>query len=178
MELYRYVNPQFRRSDYNGVMIDPVVLFQPPEIREDGTQLTAEAIYGVRRAIDNALRGAVDSRFRRVQNPGAGIARVSLTILGMSIEPEALKPYNAIPISAVITLAGRATGYDPKRAILVVEAKVQDSETGRLLGAAVHTLQSDVFRDRASSVEAFEALAVRWAETAVRLADEALPPAP
>jgi hypothetical protein len=69
-------------------------------------------------------------------------------------------------------VASEAAGVDSKNAMIVVEAKVQDSVSGQLLGEAVYTVAGESFRLQSSSVEAFQALAAKWVKTALREAVE------
>ena len=172
VNIYRYKNPTFKMSDYKGVMINPVVIYQTAMADTAGKGITEETIYKVRQEIDSTLTRGASERFNVVTKPGPGIARVSIAITGAEAIGEGFKPRNLMPISAVMKVASEAAGVDSKNAMIVVEAKVQDSVSGQLLGEAVYTVAGESFRLQSSSVEAFQALATKWVKTALREAVE------
>ena len=170
VNVYRYVSPDFKRSDWKGVMIDPVVLYQTALKAEGKKGLTDETIYQTRMIIDRELHEKAAQRFNVVDKPGAGIARLSVAITGAEVEGDGFKPWNVVPISAVLFAAQKATGLDKKTPILVVEAKMRDSVTGKVLGEGVYTMAGETFRTESSTPEAFQKLAIDWVTTAVRVA--------
>lgn len=172
VNIYRYKNPTFKMSDYKGVIINPVVIYQTATADTADKGITEETIYKVRQEIDSTLKRGASERFNVVTNPGPGIARVSIAITGAEAMGEGFKPRNLMPISAVMKVASEAAGVDSKNAMIVVEAKVQDSVSGKLLGEAVYTVAGESFRLQSSSVEAFQALASKWVTTALREAVE------
>ena len=170
VKIYRYISPGFNRSDWKGVMIDPVVLFQTALKNEGKKGLSEETIYQTRMIIDNELKEKAAKRFNVVEKPGPGIARLSVAITGAEIEGDGFKPWNVIPVSAVLFAAQKATGVDSKTPSLVVEAKMRDSVSGKILGEGVYVMSGETFRMESSSPEAFQKLAINWVTTAVRVA--------
>ncbi len=170
VNVYRYVSPDFNRSDWKGIMIDPVILYQTALKAEGKKGLTDETIYQTRLLIDQELRSKTARRFNVVDKPGPNVARLSVAITGAEVEGDGFKPWNAIPISAVLFAAKKATGLDSKTPILVVEAKLRDSVTGKILGEGVYTMAGETFRTESSTSEAFQKLAIDWVTTAVRVA--------
>ena len=170
VQVYRYISPGFNRSDWKGVMIDPVVLFQTALKNEGKKGLTEETIYQTRVLIDNELKEKAARRFNVVDKSGPGIARLSVAITGAEIEGDGFKPWNVIPVSAVLFAAQKAAGVDSKTPSLVVEAKMRDSVTGKILGEGVYVMSGETFRMESSSPEAFQKLAINWVTTAVRVA--------
>lgn len=170
VNVYRYISPDFKRSDWKGVMIDPVILYQTALKAEGKKGLTDETIYQTRMIIDQELHAKAAQRFNVVDKPGAGIARLSVAITGAVVEGEGFKPWNVVPISAVLFAAQKATGLDSKTPMLVVEAKMRDSVTGKVLGEGVYTMAGETFRTESSTPEAFQKLAIEWVTTAVRVA--------
>lgn len=167
---YRWVSPDFKRSDYTGVMIDPIKLNQNATKNKGGKGLTEETIYQTRHNIDKDLRVKAASRFNVVNQPGPGIGRLSITITGMEVEGQSFMPWNAIPIGAVLYAGQKVAGVDSKTAVLAIEAKMRDSVSGKLMGEIVYTVSSDTFRLESSTPEAFEKMAVIWITSAVRTA--------
>lgn len=170
VEIYRYKNPKINASDYNAVIIDPVVIYQTATADAAGNGLSEETLYQVRQKITQNIRQDVAKRTKVVDKPGPGVAHVSIAITGAQTLSEGFRPTDLIPIRAVLNLASKATGLDEKNAMLVVEAKVNDSESGELIGEALYTVSGASFRRQAGSIEAFEELADKWVQTALRMA--------
>lgn len=168
VNIYRYKSPTLNLSDYKGVMIDPVVIYQTATADATGKGITEETIYQVRQKIDTTLARGASERFNVVSKPGPGIGRISIAITGAEAIGEGFRPRNLIPVSAVLNIASKAAGVQSKNAVIVVEAKIQDSVTGTLLGEAVYTVAGESFRLESSSVEAFQLLAVKWVQVALR----------
>ena len=95
---------------------------------------------------------------------------MSIAITGAQALGDGFKPTDLIPVRAVLGLASNAAGVNSKNAVLVVEAKVNDSQSGKLLGEALYVVSGETFRLESSSVEAFQKLAEKWVQTAVRVA--------
>ncbi len=168
VNIYRYKSPSFNLSDYKGVMIDPVVIYQTATAETAKNGVTEETIYQIRRDIDATLVRGASQRFNVLKEPGPGVARISVAITGAEAMGEGFKPRNLMPISAVMKVASDAAGVNSKTAMIVVEAKLQDSVSGRLLGEAVYTVSGDSFRLESSSSEAFKEAAVKWVQAALR----------
>ena len=169
VKLYRYVSPDFDRSQVKGVMIDPVVLYQTALKQQGQKGLTDETIYQTRMIIDKELKERASKRFNVVTEPGPGIGRLSVALTGAVIEGDSFKPWNVVPISAVLFAAQKASGLDSKTPSLVVEAKMRDSVTGKVWGQGVYVMSGETFRMESSSPEAFQKLAIDWVITAVRI---------
>lgn len=169
VKLYRYVSPDFDRSQVKGVMIDPVVLYQTALKGSGQKGLTDETIYQTRMIIDKELKERASRRFNVVSEPGPGIGRLSVALTGAVVEGDSFKPWNVVPISAVLYAAQKAAGVDSKTPSLVVEAKMRDSVTGKIWGQGVYVMSGETFRMEASSPEAFQKMAIDWVTTAVRI---------
>lgn len=170
VKLYRYVSPDFDRSKVKGVMIDPVILYQTALKNQGEKGLTDETIYQTRMIIDKELKERASRRFNVVDKPAPGVGRLSIALTGAVVEGDSFKPWNVVPVSAVLFAAQKASGLDSKTPSLVVEAKMRDSVTGELWGEGVYVMSGETFRMESSSAEAFQKLAIDWVTTAVRVA--------
>lgn len=170
VKIYRYKNPNADIAKYKSVIIDPVVIYQTATADAAGNGISEQAIYQVRQEITNSLKESVSRRAKVVNQPGPGVARISIAITGAQTLGDGFRPTDLIPVRAVLNVASKAAGVDQKNAMLVVEAKVVDSQTGGLLGEAVYTVSGEQFRLESSSVEAFRSLAQKWVQTALRVA--------
>ena len=131
--------------------------------------MTDETIYQTRMIIDKELKERASRRFNVVDKPAPGIGRLSVALTGAVVEGDSFKPWNAVPISAVLFAAQKAAGVDSKTPSFVVEAKMRDSVSGKVWGQAVYVMSGETFRMESSSPEAFQKMAVTWVTTAVRV---------
>jgi hypothetical protein len=92
---------------------------------------------------------------------------LTVAITGATVEAQKLKPRNLLPISAVITLASKATDTDQKTPSLMVELKFVDSVTHQLLRETVTVIRGDKFRNKSATDGAFQALAQEWVQDAL-----------
>jgi len=175
VEIYRYQNPKVDISKYDAVIINPVVIYQTATADAAGNGLSEETLYKVRQQITQNIRKDVAKRVKVVDKPGAGVARVSVAITGAQTLGDDFRPTDLIPVRAVLNVASKAAGLDSKNAMLVVEAKVNDSQSGELIGEALYTVSGESFRFQTGSVEAFQALADKWVKIALSVVADRQP---
>lgn len=171
--LYRYVSPDFKRSDYKALLIDPVLLHEGALKDEGKNGLNDDTVRQVRALIDTELKTRAAQRIAVVSQPGAGVAQVTVALTGAQVEGDGFKPRNVVPVSAVLLAAQKATGTDSKTPSMVVEARVRDSVSGKVLSESVYVVQGETFRSQSSAPEAFKKLALDWVTTAVNVASGA-----
>lgn len=162
---YRYTRFDFDPLAYNAVMIDPVVINQ-----EVGDEVITPAIVkATQQALDASIHDRISASTMKIAHEaGEGVLRISVSISGAEVETEGFKPRNILPISAVIKLASKAVGKDAKKAVLLVESKIVDSQTGELMRAGMITITSDSFRDQAETAENFQRLAEKIVDIAIK----------
>lgn len=170
VKIYRYLNPEFKRSDYRAVMVDPIVLYQAAEKDLGKTGITEETIYRIRNAMDISMRQLVRKQFGISYKPGQRIARLSTAITGVVVEGGAFRPKRLVPISTVLKAAGQGASIGGSQPQLMVEAKLLDSVSGKLLGEGVYLVSSEQFRREVDSPEKFQVLAGQWVKAAIGVA--------
>jgi len=170
VKIYRYLNPEFKRSDYRAVMVDPIVLYQAAEKDLGKTGISEETIYRIRNTMDISMRQLVRKQFGISYKPGQRVARLSTAITGVVVEGGAFRPKQLVPISTVLKAAGKGTNIGGNQPQLMVEAKLLDSVSGKLLGEGVYLVSSEQFRREVDSPEKFQALASQWVKTAIGVA--------
>lgn len=162
-QIYSYKDPQAKISDYHGVILTPVALYQTAT--ESG--VTAAQIEQARANIDQGIKQIVSKKLPIVTKSGVGVARVNVAITGAVLEGDNFSVRNLVPISAAIKLASMATGLDNKKPVMVVEIKVVDSQSDKLLKETVTTISGEKFRMSSNTVEEFEKLATEWVQQAL-----------
>ncbi|MBX9597671.1 MAG: DUF3313 domain-containing protein [Burkholderiales bacterium] len=163
-QIYSYKSPDAKLSDYHAAIITPVALYQTAT--ESG--VTAEQIEQARTNINKGIQQIVSKKLPITDKSAPGVARVNVAITGATLEGEGFSVRNLIPISAAIKLASMATGLDNKKPIMVVEIKVVDSQTDKLLKETVTTISGEKFRMNSNAVEEFQKLATEWVQQALK----------
>ena len=170
VKVYRYLNPEFKRTDFRAVMVDPIVLYQVVDKDLGKTGVSEETIYRIRNAMDISMRQMVRKQFGISYKPGQRIARLSTAITGVVVDNGAFRPKRLVPISTVLKAAGQGDSIAGNQPQLMVEAKLLDSVSGKLLGEGVYLVSSEQFRREVDSPEKFQALASQWVKTAIGVA--------
>ena len=164
------MSPDFKRSDFRAVMVDPIVLYQGADKELAKKGITEESIYRIRNAMDISMRQLVRKQFGISYKPGQRIARLSTAVTGVVVESGAFRPKQLVPITTVLKAAGQGDSIGGSQPQLMVEAKLLDSVSGKLLGEGVYLVSSDQFRREVDSPEKFQLLASQWVKTAIGVA--------
>ena len=171
-EIYNYKSPSVQRGDYTSVIVDPVIVYQSTTTKTEANAsadlATAAQAEEVRASIQAGIQTVVSRKIPLTSTAGPGVARLSVAITGAMLEKEGLKPWNLIPVSAVITMASKASGKDEKTPAIMVELKFVDSSTGKLLRETVTVIHGDGFRDKANTDAEFQQLAEQWVKDALK----------
>jgi len=164
--IWRYRVSDVNPGAYTAVILDPIYLNQ------NATQdVSAQSIANAKAALQASMVEAVNNRgtIRIVTKPGPGVARLSVGITGAESSADSLQPWNFTPIGLALNAAAYAGGVNAKTPALLVESKITDSQSNKLLGEGLVTVQGDSFRTAGGSVDSFIAMA----KTVVRVAMEA-----
>jgi hypothetical protein len=163
--IWRYRISGVNPSSYTAVILDPIYLNQSAT-----KDVSAESIAKARAALQASMVEAVNARgnIQIVTKPGPGVARVSVGITGAESSTDSLQPWNFTPIGLALNAAAYAGGVNSKTPALLVESKITDSQTNKLLGEGLVTVQGESFRTAGGSVDSFIAMA----KTVVKVAME------
>ena len=163
--IWRYRISGVNPSSYTAVILDPIYLNQSAT-----KDVSAESIAKARSALQASMVEAVSARgnIQIVTKPGPGVARVSVGITGAESSNDSLQPWNFTPIGLALNAAAYAGGVNSKTPALLVESKITDSQTNKLLGEGLVTVQGESFRTAGGSVDSFIAMA----KTVVKVAME------
>jgi len=164
--IWRYRVSDVNPGAYTAVILDPIYLNQ------NATQdVSAQSITKAKAALQASMVEAVNNRgtIRIVTKPGPGVARVSVGITGAESSADSLQPWNFTPIGLALNAAAYAGGVNAKTPALLVESKITDSQSNKLLGEGLVTVQGESFRTAGGSVDSFIAMA----KTVVKVAMEA-----
>ena len=162
-KVFRYTSTKFDPSNYKSVIIDSVVINQSSV----DDKITTDIIEKTRLTLEENIKQKVTQFLALTQTAGAETLKVNISISGADLATEGFKVRNLLPISAVLKLASKATNKDKKTAVLLIESKVSDSQTGELLKGTMVTISSESFRDADEAGQEFENLAKKVVELAM-----------
>jgi Protein of unknown function (DUF3313) len=154
--IWRYRVSDVDPGTYKAVILDPIYLNQTAT-----KDVSNQSIEKARAALQASMVDAVKARgnIKIVTKPGPGVARVSVGITGAESSADSLQPWNFTPIGLALNAAAYAGGVNSKTPALLVESKITDSQSNRLLGEGLVTVQGESFRTAGGSVDSFIAMA-------------------
>ncbi len=149
--IYRYSNQNIKESYFSSVLLDPISINQnqiDPKISP-----TIDKIINI---VESSLKNKLAQKSISItEEASESTARISIFISAAKIKPEGIKPWNLLPLSALITASVYVAGYNPKSIDLLMECKITNSESNELLTKDVITLSSDKFRNKNKTLEIF-----------------------
>ena len=149
--IYRYMNPNLQEYTFSSVLLDPISINQnqiDPKITPTIDKITVMVEESIKSKLAQKSIKASDDK-------SESTARVSVFISEAKIKPDGIKPWNLLPLSALITATVYIAGYNSKTIDLLIECKITNSETNELLSKDVIILSSDKFRNKNKTLEIF-----------------------
>lgn len=170
--IWRYRISGVNPSSYTAVILDPIYLNQSAT-----KDVSAQAITNAKAALQASMVEAVSARgnIQIVTKPGPGVARVSVGITGAESSNDYLKPWNFTPIGLAANAAAFAGGVNAKTPALLIESKITDSQSNKILGEGLVTVQGESFRTASGSVESFIAMAKKAVQAAMETSANPMP---
>lgn len=162
--IWRYRKAGVNPGAYTAVILDPIYLNQNAT-----KEITPEAINKAKAALQESMVEAVNARgnIKIVNQPGPGVARISVGITGAESSTDSLQPWNFTPIGLALNAAAYAGGVNSKTPAMLVESKITDSQTKELLGEGLVTVQGESFRTAGGSADSFVAMAKKVVRVAL-----------
>jgi hypothetical protein len=162
--IWRYRISGVNPGTYTAVILEPIYLNQSAT-----KDVSAESITKAKAALQASMLEAVSARgnIQVVTKPGPGVARVSVGITGAESSNDYLKPWNFTPIGLAANAAAFAGGVNAKTPALLIESKITDSQSNKLLGEGLVTVQGESFRTASGSVDSFIAMAKKAVKVAL-----------
>jgi len=143
----RWIGPNLTPANYNAILIDPVTLYPKPE---PGPQVDSETLGEISKYLNEKLQETVAAKLTVTDQAAAGVVRMQVAVTGVAVQKEGLKPRDVIPVAAVFHLLKAASNESNMDVLVHVEARLVDSQSGELLGAAVRQLTGeDLHGDKA-----------------------------
>jgi Protein of unknown function (DUF3313) len=131
-----YRAPDFHRSSYHGLLIDPADVYQGRDA--DFGKVSPEDRARVAAMLTSEFKRVLGAGIPLVDQPGAGIARLHLTLIGIDQSKPVLS--TALRLTPVGLVMSAAKGVTDRPAPFVgsinVAVVAYDSESGKVLAAA------------------------------------------
>ncbi len=170
--IWRYCKAGVNPGSYTAVILDPIYLNQNAT-----KDISPEAISRAQIALQDSMVSAVNSRgnIKIVNQPGPGVARISVGITGAESSADSLQPWSFTPIGLAMNAAAYAGGVNSKTPAMLVESKITDSQTKEVIGEGLVTIQGESFRTGGGSVESFVAMAKKVVKVAMETSADPRP---
>ena len=162
--IWRYRKAGVNPGSYTAVILDPIYLNQNAT-----KEISPQVINQAKVALQDSMVNAVISRgnIKIVNQPGPGVARISVGITGAESSTDSLQPWNFTPIGLAMNAAAYAGGVNSKTPAMLVESKITDSQSKEVIGEGLVTIQGESFRTGGGSVESFVAMAKKVVKVAM-----------
>jgi hypothetical protein len=144
-EAYRWIGPKLSFANYKSVLVDDVVLYPEPQPNE---QVSAETLNEISAYLTERLKAKVGTVLRIVESPGPEVLRLQLALTGVEIKTEGMKAYEVIPVAAIFGAAKAATGTRDRDVYVRGEARLVDSMSGELVGAAMRRVEGEQLKGK------------------------------
>lgn len=163
LEYLRWESPEAKSGKYTKIYPKGASFY--PQLTPE-QQASRQTLIEVRDYYNEAVKREYAAMGVLADAPGPGVAQAEFAITGVYIQAEGMKAYDVVPIAAVISLTEAATGERDRIVQLVVEGKLTDSQSGKLLASAVYKgLGKDLPNDKAQlTLDDLKPLLDEWAK--------------
>jgi hypothetical protein len=131
-----YRAPDFDRSRYRAILIDPANVYQGDDA--DFGTVSAQDRERLAAMLTSEFQRVLGEQFHVVEQPGAGVVRLHLTLIGVNQSKPVLS--TALRLTPVGLVMSAARGVTDRPAHFVgsinIAAVAYDSESGKVLAAA------------------------------------------
>jgi len=136
-----YIAEDVDLSSYEYVMVKPV------KIMANNEQIKAKR--GLLKEMSEYMTQKVRTKISKnpnytlVTKPQPNTLKVEFALTAVSVAYSEREVYEYIPVALVITEASRASGLSKKDARVLVELRVSDANTGKILGRAISSQKGE-----------------------------------
>lgn len=125
----RWLDPNYKESNYRGLYFRPVVYF-PAE--KPTARVSQETLNKIKAYATQRIKTALQNRFTILKSPaGPRVLVAKLAITAVSAEDEDMKFYEVVPVAAVVASTMAATGHRTQNTTLYIEGELIDQDTGK-----------------------------------------------
>lgn len=169
----RYLAPDLKPTEYRKFLIEA-----PAIIINTGGQyqmLDPAQLADLTRYYQASMASALGKHYEVVSEPGPGVMRLKVAVVGLVEVMPRLKARDLIPVSALFKLGRMAVGQNPLVLRMSIESEALDAQTGELLGEAVDSRESSktVTKGKPASSDQLHELIDFWVHRFVARLDKA-----
>ncbi len=124
----RWMDPNFKLSQYSGIYYQPVTFYPQPQ---PSARISAETLQGVLDYTNQQLSAAMASKLPLVRSSGPRTLIFRGAVAGVDAKTQGLKAYQLIPVALVVSGAMAASGHRDQNTELYIEAELIDAATGK-----------------------------------------------
>lgn len=124
----RWVDPDFKVSNYDNLIYYPVGFLPQPTPSE---RLSQQTLQGLLDYTNARISSSMGQRLRLVDTPAPRTLAFRGAITAVDASTQGLKPYEVIPFALVAAGAMTAAGQRDQNAELYLEAELIDTATGK-----------------------------------------------
>ncbi len=136
----RWIGPSLNISNYQSVLVDDVVLYPEPE---PGPQVSAETLDEIRDYLTTELKKKISATLTLADAAGPGVLELQGAVTGVTVKTEGMKAYEVIPVAAIFHGIKAAAGKRDRDVHVFLEARLVDSQSGELVGAAMRRVAGE-----------------------------------
>lgn len=136
----RWIGPSLSLANYQKVLIDNVVLYPEPS---PGPQVSAETLDKISAYLSEKLKEKVGAVLNLAEEAGPGVMQLQVAVTGVAIKTEGMKVYEVLPVAAIFGGVKAMTGRRDRDVHVFLEARMLDSQTGELIGAAMRRVEGE-----------------------------------
>ena len=136
----RWIGPKLSFANYKKILIEPVGFYPEPEISEQVSEETLDAIVTY---LTQKLDEKIGSVLNLTSEPGPEVLRLQVALTGVEIKTEGMKAYEVVPVAAIFGGLKAMTGNRAQDVTVFFEAKLSDSVTGEIVGAALRRFEGE-----------------------------------
>lgn len=136
----QWVSKDLAPEEYTNIIVQPVSI----DLKEKRSeQIPQDVLVKISDRITETLKSEMSSDVNVVSEPDAHTGKLSIVIYEASTGAEDAKVTDFIPVGAVIDGIAAAVGHRSQTVRLVIEAKVTDSITGKLLAERISVIKEN-----------------------------------
>lgn len=146
----RWIGPRFSFANYKTVLIEDVIFHPEPE---EDAQIKKENLEAARAYFTLKLKERVGGILTLADEPGEDVMRMRVAITGVDITTQGMKAYEVVPVAALFGGVKALTGNRKREVRIFIEAKLSDSLTDEVIGAAVERTQTESLKNKREQLE-------------------------
>lgn len=136
-----YIASDVDFSTYDHVMVEPVKIMANNEQIKANSGLLKEMSEYMTQKVRTKIRQ--NPNYTLVTKPQANTLKVEYALTAATVAHTDREVYEYIPVALVITEASRASGMSKKDARVLVELRVSDANTGKIVSRAISSQKGE-----------------------------------